>query len=794
MRAENHMSSAPDFVTTQVKARPAYDKVVALPSSPPGKSFGGVIAFLVYVLCGAAAIYLDAAPAAAPAAGNQGFSIERALGHVQEISRLPHPIGSVEHERVKNYILRTLQKTGLAPEIQETVATNEKAGQGATVENIVARLKGTGNGKAVMLAAHYDSVFTGPGAADDGAAVATLLETARVLHSRPPLKRDVIFLFTDGEEVGLLGARAFVKENPLAREVGATLNFEARGTRGPVIMFETSRQNGWLIDQFARAAPRPVANSLAYEIYKTLPNDTDFSIFKKAGYSGLNFAFIDGMAGYHNDLDNFQDLDKASLQHSGSYAVALATALANATGEDLKRSDEIYFDVLGLALVHYSKWAGVSLAVLVAILVASVMRFAIARKAARGKSLVKAMAVTVAAIVTAGATAIISSWAVGTLAGVSDKVRAGLLYHPGLFVVAFAAFGIAASSAAFVGMRNRISSQTAAFAALLVWLILLAVATVFLPGASFVLLWPLLLMAAAWLATFVIGRGPKFSRSVSVVSVLAAIPAVFLLVSLAHKVFTAFGKNSAVPVALLLALLFTLVLWQLSPDKLPHPWLLPGVLFAAGVIFLAGALAMSRFDKDHPRFDSLFYAANADTDTQVWASHDDRPDSWTAQFFTGAVRKQPMPNFFPGSDQRFLQAAAPQLPFAPPSLEVTDDETSAGQRRLRVRIKSGRGAPMFSVLIQSQAAPSNVLVNGKALDLLPLQPGTWLLQYYGAEKDGIEAAFSLPAAVPVQVKVEDISSDLLEQAAHRLPPRPQGIIPAPNRFNNTIVIMKSFNL
>jgi hypothetical protein len=785
------MSSAPDFVTTQVKARPAYDKVVALPPSAAGKSFGGVISFLIYVLCGAAAIFLDAAPAVVSNTVNQGFSIERALGHVQEISRLPHPVGSVEHERVKNYILQTLEQTGLAPEVQKTVVTNEKAGTGATVENIVARLKGAGDGKAVMLAAHYDSVFTGPGAADDGAAVATLLETAKVLQSRPTLKRDVIFLFTDGEEVGLLGARAFVKENALAREVGATLNFEARGTRGPVIMFETSGQNGWLIDQFAAATPHPIANSLAYEIYKTLPNDTDFSIFKKAGYSGLNFAFIDGMAGYHSYLDNFQDLDKASLQHSGSYAVALATALANAAGDDPKRSDEIYFDIQGLALVHYSKSAGVFLAVLAAILVASVLRLAIRRKAAGGKSLLKAMAIILAAIMMAGAAAIISSWAVGTLAGTSDRVRAGLLYHAGLFIVAFAALGTAAGAAIFVGLRDRISPQTAAFAALPVWLILLAVATVFLPGGSFVLLWPLLFMAAAWLGTFVIRRGPGFRRGISV---MAAMPAVFLLVSLAHKVFTAFGKDAAVPVALLLALLLTLVLWQLGPDTMPHPWLLPGVLFAAGVVFLAGALAISRFDKGHPRFDSLFYAANADAGTQVWASHDARPDPWTSQFFAGANRKQPMPDFFPGSSQNFLQAAAPQLPFAPPSLAVTGDETSTGQRRLRVRIKSGRAASMFSVLIQSQATPSNVLVNGKTLDLLPLQPGTWLLQYYGAEKDGIEAAFSLPAAVPVRIKVEDISSDLLEQTARRLPPRPEGIIPTPNRFNNTIVIMKSFNL
>ena len=114
------------------------------------------------------------------------------------------------------------------------------------------------------------------------------------MKSSPPLKDDLIFLFTDGEEAGLLGAKAFVDEHPWAKDVRLVLNFDARGNSGSAIMFETSNQNGALIRGFARSAPYPVTTSLSYEIYKRLPNNTDFTEFRRAGLAGLNFAYLNG--------------------------------------------------------------------------------------------------------------------------------------------------------------------------------------------------------------------------------------------------------------------------------------------------------------------------------------------------------------------------------------------------------------------------------------------------------------------------------------------------------------------
>jgi len=117
-----------------------------------------------------------------------------------------------------------------------------------------------------MLCAHYDSVSTSPGVADNASGVAVVLEALRALMCGPLLDRDVVALLDDGEEDGSLGAVTFVKEHPWAKEVGVVINLDARGNSGPSIMFETSDGNGWLIRQYSQAVPHPLATSLSVAI------------------------------------------------------------------------------------------------------------------------------------------------------------------------------------------------------------------------------------------------------------------------------------------------------------------------------------------------------------------------------------------------------------------------------------------------------------------------------------------------------------------------------------------------
>jgi len=270
------------------------------------------------------------------------FSAARAVQHLKLIAQKPRPVGSAEHELVRNYLVDQITLLGLKPEIQAV----------GTIANIIARLKGKGDGKAILVIGHYDTVPSSPGAADNGYSVAAMLETLRALKAGGPLDNDVITLFSDGEELGLLGARAFVYKHPWSKDVGLILNFDARGNRGPILMFETSGQNGWGIRQFAKADPFPVANSLMYEIYKRLPNDTDFTVFKREGYAGLNFACINGFSFYHTPLDHTDSISDRTVQSLGSHMLSLTRHFANLNLDANREPDAVYFDLLGAMLIR----------------------------------------------------------------------------------------------------------------------------------------------------------------------------------------------------------------------------------------------------------------------------------------------------------------------------------------------------------------------------------------------------------------------------------------------------------
>lgn len=154
---------------------------------------------------------------------------------------------------------------------------------------------------------------------------------ARALTTGPRPRNDIVFVLTDAEEACLCGAAAFATSHPLAADGGVVLNLEARGSTGPVIMFETSRNNAKLVDVFGRAAPHPVGTSFAVEIYRALPNDTDFTAFLDQKFIGLNSAYIDGGAIYHTPLDTPEAMDRGSLQQHGDNALGLAGSSARPT-------------------------------------------------------------------------------------------------------------------------------------------------------------------------------------------------------------------------------------------------------------------------------------------------------------------------------------------------------------------------------------------------------------------------------------------------------------------------------
>ena len=300
----------------------------------------------------AATSLLVSAPPLRSANAPDQFDASRAKHRLVQIlgDQRPHPADSPTSDVVRSRLLAELQGMGLRPMVRDQMACNEaQKARGVTcarVRNIIVTL-GPAAGKALLLNTHYDSTPVGPGAGDAGIGVATLLEVAEILKDSP-LPRPVILLFNEGEELGLIGARAFLAD-PLSRSVDSLINLEARGVRGPANMFETSVPNGPAIAAFARAVDRPVANSLSTDVYRLMPNYTDVNSFDERGWLTLNLAIIGNETRYHSPGDDIAALDPASLQHMGDQTLALARQLAS--GVPPRAGERMFMDVLGRQLV-----------------------------------------------------------------------------------------------------------------------------------------------------------------------------------------------------------------------------------------------------------------------------------------------------------------------------------------------------------------------------------------------------------------------------------------------------------
>ena len=301
-----------------------------------------------------ASYYLERPHTVKPATSTD-FSAERALDLLTKFGNDPHPTGSIQAEKVRDLVYKELKNIGLDVRIesgyifQEWNPTYRKM---VFVENIVAVLPGDGSSdKKVVLAGHYDSVVEGPGAADDGYSVASMVETARLLADQPR-KNDLIFLITDCEEYGLLGAEYHMKNND-TKDYAVLLNYEARGNEGPGIAFEWSENNNWLVNQMAEAYDLPIASSLSFEIYELMPNASDFTEFKDYKIPGINHAFIDGFSYYHHPQDDVAHISHESVQHTGENMYLAARHFVNTDIDVQHKGNATFFNYYG-SFLHYN--------------------------------------------------------------------------------------------------------------------------------------------------------------------------------------------------------------------------------------------------------------------------------------------------------------------------------------------------------------------------------------------------------------------------------------------------------
>jgi hypothetical protein len=631
---------------------------------------------------------LIAVPSVPEAAAPGEFDANRAFGRLERVlaGEQPHPVDSASSDGVRDRLLAEMRTAGLHPRVSDTMTCGTIAGgrsmNCARVRNLVATI-GPAEGEHLLLVAHYDSVPVGPGASDDGIGVAAMLEVAEHLRGQP-LQRPVTFLFNEGEETGLLGARAFLDQDPAAPRVTTLINLESRGVDGPAVMFETSRPNGAAIGLYGAGAERPVANSLSTDFYRLVPNSTDVTVFEERPWTILNFAIIGNETRYHTIGDNLASLDRGSLRHMG--AQALGVVRRHVSGEATGGSGElIYADVLTRYLVSIPLIVGLALLGIIVLL----LGFALVKR--RGFA---ALLAPILAVISAGALA----WA---LTGIVQALRPGEFWraYPLAMQIAVAATALLAIVLA-LHVTWRASREQLRVATWFVFALSGAATCFVAPGAAiFFLLAPLILLAGVLIEHWRPGTeriAAWIAAGVQLLTLLPVLALVDLLLS------TSPGWVVA-PLAVLAAMPF---LVELRPEA-ETARSAPLAALALGVAAWAAVLIVPAYSEDRQQIFTIEYVRDVGSGRAQWGVYNDGAPVPEAYRQLGEWERTGVSY---ARRDRWL-APAPVEESAVPRLVKVSEQAVSGGRLVRLRVEMN-GWDRFSLDLPAAARARAMVVNG----------------------------------------------------------------------------------
>ena len=663
-------------------------------------------------------------------------------------------VGSEANAKARAFLEGELVRSGWKTEIQSAMSCS-RHGACAPVKNVVATRAGRDPAAAaVLLMAHHDSVTCSPGATDDGFGASAVVEAARAIAIAPPLRRTVIVVLTDGEEAGLLGAEAFLHQHPLAPTVRGVVNVDSRGSGGPSAMFETSSGNGWIVGLLARNVDRPVTSSLFYEIYRRMPNDTDFTVFKGQAH-GVNFANIAQVERYHTSLDSLDNADPRTLQHHGDQALAMVRALADAGSElDSPRviaNDAVWFDVVAAFIVRWPTAASLGLALTA---LGLVLGWTIRMRAWEGGR--RGFGAPLAAL----ASALLGAVALGAGLKAFGALPVPWIAHPLPALVSLHGTCVLVGLAVARVVAGRSGAQALWAGTWLTWGGVGVAAAVVAPGASFLFVVPTLVAGlVAWLR----------------IDLAAAIPALVagvLWLPIALLVYDGLGVMvPAVACISSVVLVSTLpALWiqhaAADPDldaKRARRRVAAGAIAFVGVATLV-ALVVPRFSIAVPqRVNVVFRQDNPAGPAAAPPAHVYVEAAWAYVPWgkppEAMVRALGEPSRvrveapWPWSSP-VPTADVPRIVLSAPTAIKLSSTSSNGASTTRLRLISPRGAPTMAVLVPASAAITIKLEGQTAI------PRRDALVLRAVPAEGIEVIVTRPDAKPVTLTILDVTSGL----------------------------------
>ncbi|PSK95914.1 peptidase M28-like protein [Murinocardiopsis flavida] len=757
----------------------------------------GLIALALLALALAAAIASEAPPAARPAdAPEREFSADRAWPHLERIAGGgPTPIGSPGNAEVRDYLVGELRGLGLDAEVQTGIGARA-FGSGITAgiaDNITATIPGTDSTGTVLLAAHYDSTSTTPGASDDKASVAAILEIARAITGGPAPRNDIVLLLTDGEEPGLIGAEAFAAHHPDAEGGGFMVNLEGPGNAGASHVYNTSDGNGPVTGLLAAATPHPAGESALLTAFRDAPIggfNSDRTTMSENGFTGVDTGFVDGRVYYHHPGDTVEAFNRPSLQMHGANGLSLTRAAADADLAALRPGADATFFTLFGTMVHYPNALVWPLAAAGALAVAGLAALVRVRRLASVPRLLAAVAAVALPLVAAAGLAI-GLWEALLLLRpayadlVTDTYRP-LLYRcalgVGLLGVLWAWFVLLRRWVGAVALTVGALAWAAALGLLLAWA---------LPSGSYLFALPALIGAGAGAAALALrDRRPPAAVAVLTVGALAGV----LLPALPGRTLLSMAGISLAPPAAVVLMLAGLALLPVLSVATPAPGsrlrtgLAPVTCAVLAAALAAGGLAVDRFDAAHPRLAHLAYLLDADTGTAFWASANERPHPWAGRLAPDPAGPETAGLPIPVGEAVQRTGAAPAADLAAPQAEVLDTAESGGRTTVTVRVRPQRGAHQVGLYSSVPVRSAAVAVAGLPGQRLPRVdpaearaadgPWAWSVQFYAPRKGDLRFTVAVEGDRAPRIGVSETTLGMADLPGYR--PRPPGLAVMPS--------------
>ena len=727
------------------------------------------------------------------------FSIHNALEHVKTISLKQHYVGSEAHKNVQNYIVSELNKMGLETEIQTQTAINRKWAAATTAQNIIAKVKGSENGKALMLLSHYDSsTHSSLGASDAGSGVAVILEGVRAFLSKNKTpKNDIVILLSDAEELGLLGAQAFVNEHSWTKDIGLVLNFEARGSGGPsYVLMETNGKNSKLLTEFLAAKPNfPAANSLMYGVYKKLPNDTDLTVFRQdANINGFNFAFIGDHFDYHTAQDSYERLDKETLLHQADYITTTLNYFAFSDLENLDSDkDFIYLNFpFSKLLIYPFSWV-TPLLIIAIVFFLILIFFGISLNKISIKKVFKGFIPFLISLILCGSISFGLWKLLLVIHPHYNDILHGFTYNGYTYIITFVFLNLLILLKTYKHFSKEEKAINLLIAPIFVWLIINFLISIYLKGASFFII-------PVFCALFILAIAVFMNieeRSKRILFTIISIPTIYIFAPMVKMFPVALGLKNLWISGLLIALIFGLMLFTFHQKKATWMLKLSGLL---ALVFFSLATFNSGFSIDNKKPNSIVYIQNSDAKTAYFGTYNTTLDSYTKQIFDETTIKGGIKNAETKSkyNTHFNYHKKTDYKNIPSSnISINIDTIIGNKRLLELEVSPNRKVNKFEFITNNKLTLHQFKVNDAVVNngkKYAVEKGTFLIYYMANSDAGVTLSFSINKDEKVAIILNEISYDLLENPNFSIQPRSAEMMPMPFVTNDAIIISKKLKI